>query len=84
MYSQILKCVVIWLFLLEKWWLEYVSLNFACIIAAAPGVKMVPTAAGVVISQNAQVYQPHIIAQAAVQVIDFCQFWAYPTVLKMQ
>uniref|UniRef100_A0A7N9APW5 RNA binding motif protein 5 n=1 Tax=Mastacembelus armatus TaxID=205130 RepID=A0A7N9APW5_9TELE len=37
-------------------------------ISAAPGVKIVPTAAGVVISQSAQVYQPHIIAQPAVQV----------------
>uniref|UniRef100_A0A667XH02 RNA binding motif protein 5 n=1 Tax=Myripristis murdjan TaxID=586833 RepID=A0A667XH02_9TELE len=34
----------------------------------APGVKIVPTAAGVVISQSAQVYQPHIIAQPAIQV----------------
>uniref|UniRef100_A0A671XMY5 RNA binding motif protein 5 n=1 Tax=Sparus aurata TaxID=8175 RepID=A0A671XMY5_SPAAU len=38
-------------------------------ITAAPGVKIVPTAAGVVISQTAQVYQPHIIVQPAVQVI---------------
>lgn len=38
-------------------------------ILAAPGVKIVPTAAGVVISQTAQVYQPHIIVQPAVQVI---------------
>uniref|UniRef100_A0A7N6BLD7 RNA binding motif protein 5 n=1 Tax=Anabas testudineus TaxID=64144 RepID=A0A7N6BLD7_ANATE len=41
---------------------------FAFPILAAPGVKIVPTAAGVVISQGAQVYQPHIIAQPAVQV----------------
>uniref|UniRef100_A0A3Q1KHL2 RNA binding motif protein 5 n=1 Tax=Anabas testudineus TaxID=64144 RepID=A0A3Q1KHL2_ANATE len=42
--------------------------DFAFPILAAPGVKIVPTAAGVVISQGAQVYQPHIIAQPAVQV----------------
>ncbi|KAM9758806.1 RNA-binding protein 5 isoform 2-T2 [Menidia menidia] len=39
------------------------------ILGAAPGVKIVPTAVGVVISQNAQVYQPHIIAQPAVQAL---------------
>lgn len=44
------------------------SQSFAFPILAAPGVKIVPTAAGVVISQTAQVYQPHIIAQPAVQV----------------
>ncbi|MED6232040.1 RNA-binding protein 5 [Ataeniobius toweri] len=38
------------------------------ILGAAPGVKLVPAA--VVISQSPQVYQPHIIAQAAVQVIS--------------
>uniref|UniRef100_A0A667WRL9 RNA binding motif protein 5 n=1 Tax=Myripristis murdjan TaxID=586833 RepID=A0A667WRL9_9TELE len=37
-------------------------------LRSAPGVKIVPTAAGVVISQSAQVYQPHIIAQPAIQV----------------
>lgn len=35
------------------------------ILGAAPGLKLVPAA--VVISQNPQVYQPHIIAQPAVQ-----------------
>ncbi|XP_029007000.1 RNA-binding protein 5 [Betta splendens] len=43
------------------------------ILGAAPGVKIVPTAAGVVISQGAQVYQPHIIAQAAVQAVPLVQ-----------
>lgn len=37
------------------------------ILGAPPGVNMVPPPAGVVISQSAQVYQPHIIAQPAVQ-----------------
>uniref|UniRef100_A0A8C6UNN8 RNA binding motif protein 5 n=1 Tax=Neogobius melanostomus TaxID=47308 RepID=A0A8C6UNN8_9GOBI len=37
------------------------------ILGAAPGINMGHTAAGVVISQSAQVYQPHIIAQPAVQ-----------------
>lgn len=36
--------------------------------AAAPGVKVLPAATGVVISQSAQVYQPHIIGQPAAQV----------------
>lgn len=36
--------------------------------AAAPGVKVLPAATGVVISQSAQVYQPHIIGQSAAQV----------------
>uniref|UniRef100_G3P8B8 RNA binding motif protein 5 n=1 Tax=Gasterosteus aculeatus aculeatus TaxID=481459 RepID=G3P8B8_GASAC len=53
------------------------------ILGAAPGVKLVPTAAGVVIAQTAQVYQPHIIAQPAVQVspvdVDNCVF-LYSTV----
>lgn len=49
-------------------------------LLAAPGVKIVPTPAGVVISQGAQVYQPHIIAQPAVQVthqyiIESCKKW---------
>uniref|UniRef100_A0AAQ5ZZW9 RNA binding motif protein 5 n=1 Tax=Amphiprion ocellaris TaxID=80972 RepID=A0AAQ5ZZW9_AMPOC len=43
---------------------------------SAPGVKIVPTAVGVVISQNAQVYQPHIIAQPAVQVM-YTLFYQY-------
>ncbi|KAF7664673.1 hypothetical protein LDENG_00170010 [Lucifuga dentata] len=43
------------------------------ILGAAPGVKIVPVAAGVVISQNAQVYQPHIIAQPAVQALPLVQ-----------
>ncbi|XP_040889748.1 RNA-binding protein 5 isoform X2 [Toxotes jaculatrix] len=43
------------------------------ILGAAPGVKIVPTAAGVVISQSAQVYQPHIIAQPAVQALPLAQ-----------
>lgn len=37
--------------------------------AAAPGIKtLIPAAAGVVISQTAQVYQPVIISQPAIQV----------------
>lgn len=48
--------------------LAKLSQSFVFPILAAPGVKIVPTAAGVVISQGAQVYQPHIIAQPAVQV----------------
>lgn len=47
---------------------EKLSQSFAFPILAAPGVKIVSTAAGVVLSQNAQVYQPHIIGQPAVQV----------------
>ncbi|KAM8756161.1 RNA-binding protein 5 isoform 1-T2 [Acanthopagrus schlegelii] len=43
------------------------------ILGAAPGVKIVPTAAGVVISQTAQVYQPHIIVQPAVQALPLAQ-----------
>lgn len=39
--------------------------------AAAPGVKVLPAATGVVISQSAQVYQPHIIGQPAAQVTFF-------------
>ncbi|XP_058635186.1 RNA-binding protein 5 isoform X2 [Onychostoma macrolepis] len=38
--------------------------------AAAPGVKVLPAAAGVVISQSAQVYQPHIIGQSAAQALQ--------------
>uniref|UniRef100_A0A8C1QII2 RNA-binding protein 5-like n=3 Tax=Cyprinus carpio TaxID=7962 RepID=A0A8C1QII2_CYPCA len=37
------------------------------ILGAAPGVKVLPAATGVVISQSAQVYQPHIIGQPAAQ-----------------
>lgn len=37
-------------------------------ILAAPGMKIVPTATGVVISQTAQVYQPHLIVQPAIPV----------------
>lgn len=47
---------------------ENFSQSFVFTISAAPGVKLVPTSAGVVIAQTAQVYQPHIIAQPAVQV----------------
>ncbi|KAG7244674.1 hypothetical protein INR49_029693 [Caranx melampygus] len=43
------------------------------ILGAAPGIKIVPTAAGVVISQSAQVYQPHVIAQPAVQALPLAQ-----------
>ncbi len=39
--------------------------------AAAPGVKVLPAATGVVISQGAQVYQPHILGQSAAQVTLF-------------
>ncbi|XP_060898978.1 RNA-binding protein 5 isoform X1 [Labrus mixtus] len=41
------------------------------ILGAAPGVKIVP--AGVVISQSAQVYQPHLIVQPAVQGLPLTQ-----------
>ncbi|XP_053172436.1 RNA-binding protein 5 isoform X2 [Scomber japonicus] len=40
------------------------------ILGAAPGVKIVPTAAGVVISQSAQVYPAHLITQPAVQPLE--------------
>ncbi|XP_074527497.1 RNA-binding protein 5 isoform X2 [Halichoeres trimaculatus] len=43
------------------------------ILGAAPGMKILPTAAGVVISQSAQVYQPHIIVQPAVQALPLAQ-----------
>ncbi|XP_029947556.1 RNA-binding protein 5 [Salarias fasciatus] len=43
------------------------------ILGAAPGVKIVPAAVGVVISQHPQVYQPHIIAQPAVQALPLAQ-----------
>uniref|UniRef100_A0A8C7XVJ7 RNA binding motif protein 5 n=1 Tax=Oryzias sinensis TaxID=183150 RepID=A0A8C7XVJ7_9TELE len=47
---------------------------FKMLVIAAPGMKILPAAVGVVLSQSAQVYQPHIIAQPAV---PFCFF--YPT-----
>ncbi|KAJ8257906.1 hypothetical protein GJAV_G00191000 [Gymnothorax javanicus] len=37
------------------------------LLGAAPGVKVVPAAAGVVVSQSAQVYQPHIVSQPVTQ-----------------
>ncbi|XP_034022245.1 RNA-binding protein 5 isoform X2 [Thalassophryne amazonica] len=43
------------------------------LLGAAPGVKIIPTAAGVVISQGPQVYQPHVIAQPAVQLLPLSQ-----------
>ncbi|XP_033482561.2 RNA-binding protein 5 isoform X1 [Epinephelus lanceolatus] len=43
------------------------------ILGAAPGVKIVPTAAGVVIAQTAQVYQPHIIGQPVIQALPLAQ-----------
>ncbi|XP_073726594.1 RNA-binding protein 5 isoform X1 [Misgurnus anguillicaudatus] len=43
------------------------------ILGAAPGVKVLPTGAGVVISQGAQVYQPHIISQPATQALQAVQ-----------
>ncbi|XP_011612240.1 RNA-binding protein 5 isoform X1 [Takifugu rubripes] len=43
------------------------------ILGAAPGVKIVPTATGVVISQTAQVYQPHLIVQPAVPALPLAQ-----------
>lgn len=48
-------------------------------ILAAPGVKIVPTATGVVISQTAQVYQPHLIVQPAVPVIFIHNLRVYQT-----
>ncbi|XP_021168234.2 RNA-binding protein 5 isoform X4 [Fundulus heteroclitus] len=41
------------------------------ILGAAPGIKLVPAA--VVISQSPQVYQPHIIAQPAIQALPLAQ-----------
>ncbi|XP_067316548.1 RNA-binding protein 5 isoform X2 [Pseudorasbora parva] len=38
------------------------------ILGAAPGVKVPPAGTGVVISQTAQVYQPHVISQTATQI----------------
>ncbi|XP_057701177.1 RNA-binding protein 5 isoform X2 [Corythoichthys intestinalis] len=43
------------------------------ILGAAPGVKIVPTAAGVVLSPTMQVYQPHIIGQPALQALQLAQ-----------
>ncbi|XP_028302475.1 RNA-binding protein 5 [Gouania willdenowi] len=43
------------------------------ILGAAPGVKIVPSGVGVVISQSPQVYQPHIIAHPAVQTLPLSQ-----------
>uniref|UniRef100_A0A8C2JP47 RNA binding motif protein 5 n=1 Tax=Cyprinus carpio TaxID=7962 RepID=A0A8C2JP47_CYPCA len=44
----------------------------------APGVKVLPAATGVVISQSAQVYQPHIIGQPAAQVSDSFAIFSLP------
>ncbi|MCJ8729342.1 hypothetical protein PDJAM_G00105020 [Pangasius djambal] len=43
------------------------------ILGAAPGMKVLPTAGAVVISQSAQVYQPHIISQPAAQPLQTMQ-----------
>ncbi|KAK1796359.1 hypothetical protein P4O66_009425 [Electrophorus voltai] len=40
------------------------------ILGAAPGMKVLPTAGPVVISQGAQVYQPHIISQPVTQALQ--------------
>ncbi|XP_062853587.1 RNA-binding protein 5 isoform X2 [Trichomycterus rosablanca] len=40
------------------------------ILGAAPGMKVVPAAGPMVISQAAQVYQPHIISQPATQTLQ--------------
>ncbi|XP_018612224.1 RNA-binding protein 5-like isoform X1 [Scleropages formosus] len=37
------------------------------LLGAAPGVKIVPAVSGVVVSQSAQVYQPHIVGQPVSQ-----------------
>ncbi|KAM3877687.1 RNA-binding protein 5 [Diretmus argenteus] len=37
------------------------------ILGAAPGLKIVPTSVGVVISQSPQVYQPHLTGQPVIQ-----------------
>lgn len=49
-------------------------------------MKILPTAGGVVISQTAQVYQPHIIVQPAVQVNYLCHFqhFSFPTFVMSQ
>uniref|UniRef100_A0A9J8CNQ8 RNA binding motif protein 5 n=1 Tax=Cyprinus carpio carpio TaxID=630221 RepID=A0A9J8CNQ8_CYPCA len=46
--------------------------------STAPGVKVLPAATGVVISQSAQVYQPHIIGQPAAQVSDSFAIFSLP------
>ncbi|XP_060775280.1 RNA-binding protein 5 isoform X2 [Neoarius graeffei] len=43
------------------------------ILGAAPGIKVLSTAGAVVISQGAQVYQPHIISQPATQTLQTVQ-----------
>lgn len=43
------------------------------ILGAAPGVKIAPTAAGVLITQNTQVFQPHIIGQPVIQAVPLAQ-----------
>uniref|UniRef100_A0A1A7ZC14 RNA binding motif protein 5 n=1 Tax=Nothobranchius furzeri TaxID=105023 RepID=A0A1A7ZC14_NOTFU len=43
------------------------------LLGAAPGVKILPAAVGVVLSQSAQVYQPHIIAQPTVKALPLAQ-----------
>ncbi|TRY66835.1 hypothetical protein DNTS_004777 [Danionella cerebrum] len=40
------------------------------LLGAAPGVKVMPISAGVVISQNAQVYQPHVVSKPSAQPLD--------------
>lgn len=65
-------------------WLDRSAL--ACVYdinlcSAAPGVKVLSTAGGVVISQSAQVYQAHMVSQNATQVrssfflFSFCFSW---------
>uniref|UniRef100_A0A8C6L6Z8 RNA binding motif protein 5 n=1 Tax=Nothobranchius furzeri TaxID=105023 RepID=A0A8C6L6Z8_NOTFU len=48
----------------------YAPLPQVCVTNSAPGVKILPAAVGVVLSQSAQVYQPHIIAQPTVKVTN--------------
>ncbi|KAK3557118.1 hypothetical protein QTP70_024645 [Hemibagrus guttatus] len=43
------------------------------ILGAAPGMKVLPAAGAVVISQGAHVYQPHIISQPATQTLSTMQ-----------
>ncbi|XP_061641034.1 RNA-binding protein 5-B-like isoform X2 [Phyllopteryx taeniolatus] len=43
------------------------------ILGAAPCMKIVPTATGVVLSPTMQVYQPHIIGQPALQALQLAQ-----------
>lgn len=56
------------LFVQIFWVSENSSQSFTYLFVAAPGVKIVPTAAGVVTSQGMPAYQPHIVAQPAIQV----------------